>query len=96
MLPRDMGVCIRGNGLVCRHITGVERSPRRKVDWPTHRAVAETMKAETVHVDGRHPPMLILVAGHSAPMWCHAFACDVEFRVSGPWPSQPRRKDPLR
>jgi hypothetical protein len=49
------------------------------------------MKAETVHVDDRHPPMLLLEADHYAPMWCHAFADDVDFTVRGPWPAKPKR-----
>jgi hypothetical protein len=91
MLPKDMAVCIRSADLVARHITGVTRNPRKRIDWPTHRALAEVMKADTVHVDDRHPPMLLLEAGHGAPMWCHAFADDVEFTVRGPWPAEPKR-----
>lgn len=91
MLPKDMGVCIRSADLVACHITDVTRTRRTQINWLTHRALAEVMKAETVHVDGRHPPMLLLEANHGAPMWCHAFADDVEFTVHGPWPSQPKR-----
>lgn len=92
MLPADMGVCIRMSGLACRHITRVDKAPSQKIKREFADAWAKVCNATTAEVDGRHPPMLILEAGMSAPLWCHAFASDVDFTVKGRWPDAARRE----
>lgn len=92
MLPADMGVCIRMSGLACRHVTRVEKVPSRRIDWLMSRAFDHGFKGTTVHVNDRHPPMLVLEAEMDAPSWAHAFGCDVDYTVGGRWPEKPARR----
>jgi hypothetical protein len=92
MLPADMGVCIRMSRLACRHITRVDKVPSRRVNREMSQAFDHALSGTTVSVSDRHPPMLVLEAGMSAPMWCHAFPCDVDYTVAGRWPDKPARR----
>ena len=81
MLPADMDVVIAGP--LCRHITSVEKGEGRRCRHLTDCSAL---------VDGRHVPHLTLRAGAGAPYWFEAFGGDVDFEVSGRWPSRPRRR----
>jgi hypothetical protein len=92
MLPEDMPVYLRCFDLGARHIDRVEKQPSRSVRRDIARAIDAGFKGTTVHVNGRHPPALVLEASCRSPLWCHAFGDDVEFTVRGRWPAKPARR----
>lgn len=92
MLPADMPIYLRCSDLGARHITRVDKQHSRPVRPDVARAIDAGFKGTTVHVNGRHPQALLLEAGCSAPLWCHAFGADVDFIVTGRWPTRQARR----
>lgn len=91
MLPADMGVMV-STGSGCRHIVRVDKAPaRRRSEAWVEAGMEAGFGPGLALVDDRHPPHLVL-RGDGGPMWWQAFACDVDYTVSGRWPERAVRR----